>query len=52
MTPNLPLDLTTPEGDAAAVGELVKSEMEGVAELDVPLVVEVGAGESWYEAKG
>ncbi|NJL26995.1 MAG: DNA polymerase I [Thermoanaerobaculia bacterium] len=46
------LVIEAPEGDAAAVGELVKGEMEGVAELAVPLVVEVGAGESWYEAKG
>jgi plasmid stability protein len=26
--------------------------MEGVADLKVPLVVDVGWGGSWYEAKG
>jgi DNA polymerase I-like protein with 3'-5' exonuclease and polymerase domains len=33
------------------VAKLVKAEMEGVADLAVPLVVEVGWGKSWYEAK-
>jgi DNA polymerase-1 len=45
------LVLEAPAADAAAVGELVKAEMEGVERLAVPLVVEVGAGDSWYEAK-
>jgi DNA polymerase-1 len=40
-----------PEGDVAAVEPLVRAEMEGVAQLTVPLVVEVGSGPSWYEAK-
>jgi len=31
--------------------ELVEEEMEGAMELDVPLEVEIGAGESWYAAK-
>jgi DNA polymerase I-like protein with 3'-5' exonuclease and polymerase domains len=30
---------------------MVREEMEGVAELAVPLVVEVGSGRTWYEAK-
>ncbi len=45
------LVLEVPEGDVPAVGVLVKAEMEGVAELAVPLVVDVAAGASWYEAK-
>ena len=40
-----------PEGEAEAVAEVVKEEMEGVASLAVPLVVDVGWGKSWYEAK-
>jgi DNA polymerase I len=46
------LVLEVPEGAAAAVGEMVKREMEGVADLAVPLVVDVASGQSWYEAKG
>ncbi|MFW6193405.1 MAG: DNA polymerase I [Gemmatimonadota bacterium] len=34
------------------VRELVVEEMAGAMELDVPLEVDVGVGESWYEAKG
>jgi DNA polymerase-1 len=30
---------------------LVKREMEGVRNLDVPLVVEVGVGDNWRDAK-
>jgi DNA polymerase I len=45
------LVLEVPEGKAEAVAALVKNEMEGVAALKVPLVVEVGWGRSWYEAK-
>jgi DNA polymerase-1 len=40
-----------PEAEAEAVAKLVKEEMEGVASLTVPLVVDVGWGGSWYEAK-
>lgn len=45
------LVLEVPAGEEAAVGELVKAEMEGVAELAAPLVVDLGWGASWYEAK-
>jgi DNA polymerase I len=45
------LVLEVPEADAAAVGALVREEMEGVAELAVPLAVETGWGPSWGEAK-
>ena len=44
--------IEAPEADVEAITELVREEMEGVAELDVPLVVEAGSGETWYEAKG
>ncbi len=46
------LVLEAPEGTAAAVGALVREEMEGVASLSVPLSVELASGPSWYEAKG
>jgi DNA polymerase-1 len=45
------LVLEVPEGKAEAVAALVKKGMEEVAELKVPLVVDVGWGRSWYEAK-
>jgi DNA polymerase I len=41
-----------PEGTEAEVGARVKETMEGVAKLDVPLVVEVGSGKTWAEAHG
>ena len=31
---------------------MVVAEMQGVEELAVPLVVDVGAGKTWYDAKG
>ena len=34
-------------GDAEAVGELVRREMESVAELRVPLVADVTIADSW-----
>ncbi len=33
------------------VKEILKSEMENVIKLDVPLVAEVSEGDNWYEAK-
>ncbi len=41
----------SPPGEAEAVAEMVKREMEGVSKLDVPLVVDVGIGENWRDAK-
>jgi DNA polymerase-1 len=41
-----------PEGEVEAVGLLVRTEMEGAAKLDVPLVAEAGWGPTWYDAKG
>jgi DNA polymerase-1 len=40
------------ETHADDAGGLVKREMEGVGELRVPLVVSVGAGKNWVDAKG
>ena len=37
-------------GNRGAVG-LVKREMEGVCDLKVPLLVDVGAGDNWRDAK-
>ncbi|HWM90727.1 MAG TPA: DNA polymerase I [Thermoanaerobaculia bacterium] len=45
------LVLEVPEGHAEAVAAMVKQEMEGVAQLQVPLEVDAGWGPSWYEAK-
>jgi len=39
-----------PIAEKDAVGELVKREMEGAMQLDVPLVAEVGWGTSWGAA--
>ena len=46
------LVLEAPAKHAERVAELVKAEMEGAAELAVPLVVETGIGPNWGEAKG
>ncbi len=45
------LVLEVPEGEVDSVSEIVRREMEGVASLAVPLAVDLGVGESWYEAK-
>ena len=41
-----------PESERTVAQGLVKREMEGVASLAVPLVVSVGAGKNWIDAKG
>ncbi len=46
------LVLEVAAGQRDDAGGLVKREMEGVAELRVPLVVTVGAGKNWLDAKG
>ncbi len=33
------------------VSAMVKREMEGVRELNVPLLVDVGVGDNWRDAK-
>jgi len=40
-----------PEAQAEPVAAVVKREMEGVAQLSVPIAVETGWGRNWYEAK-
>jgi DNA polymerase-1 len=40
-----------PEDQAEALAGPVREEMEGVAQLAVPLVVDAGWGKSWYDAK-
>jgi len=43
--------LEVPEDERAIVPSLVKAEMENVYRLNVPLVVEIGVGRNWMEAK-
>jgi DNA polymerase-1 len=43
--------LEVPFGELETVKGLVKTEMEQAAQLTVPLVADVSAGESWYETK-
>ena len=46
------LVLEVPAGEASIATELVKRHMERAAELHVPLVVTVGVGTNWVDAKG
>ena len=45
------LVLEAPRDETEAVKALVKSEMESVYALSVPLLVEVGSGLNWRDAK-
>ena len=44
--------LEVPEGAVDETVAIVREEMEGAIELDVPLKVDVGVGRSWYDSKG
>lgn len=46
------LVLECPADQAETLAGWVREEMEGVAELTVPLKVDVGVGPSWYDTKG
>jgi DNA polymerase-1 len=45
------LVLEVPEAERPAVEEVVRDVMEHVTDLKVPLVVDIGFGKSWAEAK-
>jgi len=45
------LVLEAPVAEVDRVKTLVKAEMEGVCELSVPLLVEIGTGDNWRDAK-
>ena len=40
-----------PADEVDVVKTMVKAEMEGVEKLQVPLIVDVGVGENWRDAK-
>ncbi|HET7632164.1 MAG TPA: DNA polymerase I [Gemmatimonadaceae bacterium] len=41
-----------PPEEQDTLAAMVREEMEGAAKLDVPLVVQLGAGPNWVDAKG
>ena len=45
------LVLESPAEETVVICDAVKKEMEGVCELAVPLLVEVGTGKNWRDAK-
>jgi len=40
-----------PDSEINKASEIIKREMEAAAELDVPLIVEIGVGDNWMDAK-
>ena len=46
------LVLEVPQGDESRTTDLVKRHMESAAALRVPLVVSIGLGSNWVDAKG
>ncbi len=40
-----------PRHEVEAVAELIRNAMEQITKLDVPLIADVSAGNSWYDAK-
>ena len=45
------LIVDTPLEEVDKVRKILKEEMEGVAKLDVPLIVDIGEGRTWLECK-
>ena len=41
----------TPAAESEQVAQILKREMEGAVQLDVPLVVDVGVADNWMDAK-
>ncbi len=46
------LVVEAPVDEVERAGALLREHMEGAAELSVPLVVDVGVGDNWRDAKG
>jgi DNA polymerase I len=44
--------LEAPAGEAGRAGSMVREAMVGAYDLDPPLAVDVGTGETWLDAKG
>jgi len=38
------------EDELESVKNLIKTEMEHVVDLPVPILVDIGVGDNWYEA--
>ena len=45
------LVIDCPKDEADAVAKILKTEMENAISLTVPLTVEVGVGDNWFNAK-